>query len=131
MAADGTLTVGHTMTVTCAAGCAAVPGVSAFPADSLPLFTWTATGGAWDASGGVDWRAFQSKANVGAGSGLLGTVSNGLTTLAVDPTLVGMWVPVPATSSSTCTKGAWSVDTSFYYVCVAANTWRRTALTTW
>ena len=128
---DGTLTVGHSMTVNCASGCVAVPGVSAFPSDSVPLFAWTATGGTWDASGGVDWRAFQGTTSIGAGSGLLGTAANGLTTLSIDPTLIGMWVPVPANSSSTCTKGAWSLDSSFYYVCVAANTWRRTALTTW
>ncbi len=128
---DGTLTVGHTMTVNCASGCVAAPGISAFPSDAVPLFTWTATSGTWDSSGGVDWRAFQSTTNIGAGSGLLGAAANGLTTLSIDPTLVGMWVPVPGNSSSTCTKGAWSLDTSFYYVCVAANTWRRTALTTW
>ncbi|MBZ5610856.1 MAG: hypothetical protein LAP38_21545 [Acidobacteriia bacterium] len=128
---SGTLSVGHTMTVNCASGCLAVPGISAFPSNAIPLFTWTASNGVWNAGGGVDWRAFESTTNIGAGSGLLGATANGVTTLAIDPTLVGLWVPVPGTSSSTCTKGTWSVDTSFYYVCVAANSWRRTALTTW
>jgi hypothetical protein len=128
---NGNLTVGHSMTVSCASGCLAASGVTAFPANSIPLFTWTATNGTWDATGGTDWRAFQSTTNLGAGTGLLGATANGVTTLSLDPTLVGLWAPVPSTSSSACSAGAWSIDTSFYYVCVAANTWRRAALTTW
>lgn len=127
----GNLTVGHSMSVTCASGCVAVAAISAFPSNSVPLFTWTATNGTWDAHGGVDLRSFQSVTNVGAGAGLLGATANGVTTLSVDPTLVGLWAPVPLTSSSTCVQGTWSVDTSFYYLCVAANSWRRAALTTW
>lgn len=127
----GNLTVGHNLTVNCSSGCLAASGVTAFPADSIPLFTWTATNGTWDSSGGLDRRAFQSTTNVAAGAGLLGTTSNGRTTLSIDPTLVGTWAPVPSSSSSACTAGAWSFDTSFYYVCVATNTWRRVALATW
>jgi len=128
---SGTLTVGHTMSVNCATGCVSVSGISAFPSNSIPLFTWTAHTGAWDAGGGTDWRAFQSVTNVTAGSGLLATAANGVTTFSIDPTVVGLWSPVPATSSSACTRGAWSIDTSFFYVCVAANSWRRAALTSW
>jgi len=128
---SGNLTVGHSMSVTCASGCVAVAGVSAFPSNSLPLFTWTATNGVWNSGGGVDWRAFQSATNVAAGSGLLGATANGVTTISLDPTQVGLWVPVPLASSSACAVGTWSVDTSFYYICVAANSWRRAALTTW
>ena len=128
---SGNLTVGHNLTVTCSSGCVAVPGVTAFPSDSLPLFTWTATNGTWDTAGGADRRAFQSTANVYAAAGLLSITANGRTTLSVDPTVVGVLSPVPATSSSPCAQGAWSTDTSYYYVCVAANTWLRAALTTW
>jgi len=128
---SGALTVGHTMTLICASGCTAAAGISAFPSNSIPLFTWTATNGTWDTNGGTDWRAFQSTSNVVVGAGLLGASANGVTTLSIDPTLIGAWSAVPSTSSSACTKGAWSVDSSFYYVCVAANTWRRAALTTW
>ena len=128
---SGNLIVGHNLTVACASGCLAASGISAFPSNSLPLFTWTATNGAWDATGGTDWRAFQSTINVSAGTGLLNAAANGATTLSIDPTLVGLWTPVPPSSSSACSKGAWSVDSSYYYVCVAANTWRRAALTTW
>ena len=128
---SGNLTVGHNLTVTCASGCLAVAGVTAFPSNSIPIFTWTATNGTWDATGGTDWRAFQSTTNIAAGTGLLSATANGVTTLSIDPTLLALWVPVPPTSSTACTKGAWSVDSSYYYVCVAANTWLRAALTTW
>ncbi len=128
---SGNLTVGHNLSVSCNSGCAAAAGITAFPSDSIPLFTWTATNGTWDSSGGADRRAFQSATNVSASTGLLAAVSNGRTTLSVDPTLVGMWSAVPSTSSSPCAQGAWSVDSSFYYVCVATNTWRRAALASW
>ncbi|OCJ12457.1 hypothetical protein A6U86_05385 [Rhizobium sp. AC27/96] len=35
----------------------------------------------------------------------------------------------PASSTATCTQGTIQADASFVYVCVAANTWKRTALT--
>jgi hypothetical protein len=129
--ATGNLTVGHSMTVACSSGCAAVSGIGAFPSNSVPLFTWTATNGAWDPTGGVDWRAFQSTTIVAAGVGLIGITANGATTMSVDPTAVGLWAPVPATASSACAQGNWSADTSYYYVCVAPNSWKRTALTIW
>ena len=128
---SGNLTVGNNLTVACSSGCVAVTGITAFPSGSIPLFSWTATNGAWDTAGGTDLRAFQSTTNVSAGVGLVGTSSSGRTTLAVDPTLVGIWSPAPASSSSVCAQGAWSMDTSYYYVCVAANTWLRVAITTW
>lgn len=102
----GNLTVGNNLAVTCSSGCRVVPGVTAFPPDSIPLFTWTATNGAWDTAGRVDRRAFQSTTNVSAGTGLLATTANGATTLAIDPTLLALWAAVPSTSSSACTPGA-------------------------
>jgi len=128
---SGTLTVGHNLTVTCASGCVAASGITAFPNNSIPLFTWTATNGTWNTTGGTDWRAFQSSINIAAGSGLLSATANGLTTLSIDPSQVGLWAPVPPTSSTPCGQGSWSVDNSYFYVCVAANTWLRAALTTW
>lgn len=38
---------------------------------------------------------------------------------------------VPETASSTGTVGQVAWDTSYFYVCVATNTWKRTALSTW
>jgi hypothetical protein len=37
----------------------------------------------------------------------------------------------PATSSSAGVAGQIAWDASYVYVCVAANTWKRTAITTW
>ncbi len=34
----------------------------------------------------------------------------------------------PVTSSAACTKGSMQYDASFLYVCVAANTWKRSAM---
>ena len=38
---------------------------------------------------------------------------------------------VPATSSSVGTAGNIKFTSSYFYVCVSANTWVRTSLTTW
>jgi hypothetical protein len=54
---NGLLTVGHALSLACSSGCRALSGIAAFPADSIPLFTWTATNGVWDDSGGSDLRA--------------------------------------------------------------------------
>jgi hypothetical protein len=65
----GLLTVGSNVTATCSSACVAQSGVTAFPTDSIPLFTWSATGGSWDANGGADQRAFLSSKSVTAGVG--------------------------------------------------------------
>lgn len=37
----------------------------------------------------------------------------------------------PASSSASCVKGTINLDASFFYFCVATNTWKRAALATW
>jgi hypothetical protein len=37
-------------------------------------------------------------------------------------------VAVPATSTSACTTGQEAASSTYFYVCVAANTWMRAAL---
>ena len=127
----GTLTVGSNLTLTCSTGCQAVSGVTSFPASAVPLFTWSSTTGTWDASGGMDYRAFLSGRAITAGTGLVGVDLGGTATLSVDATLVALRVPAPATSSSACTAGVWATDGTYYYVCVSTNSWKRTALATW
>ena len=39
-------------------------------------------------------------------------------------------LPAPATSSAPCTAGQFADDAKYHYVCVAANTWKRVALST-
>ena len=128
IASSGALTVGHNVTASCSSGCAAQAGVAAFPADAVPLFTWSATSGAWDAGGGIDLRAFLSSKNVTPGTGLLSVSGSGATTLSIDTTVTGQRTTVPATSTSACSVGTWAADTSFYYVCVSTNGWKRAAL---
>jgi hypothetical protein len=41
------------------------------------------------------------------------------------------WSSVPASATASGTAGQTSYDSSYYYVCVATNTWVRTALSTW
>lgn len=124
----GVLTVGHNVTASCSTGCTAQSGVSGFPADAIPLFTWTATSGAWDASGGTDQRAFLSSQVLASTTGIQITQTSGQNSIGVDTTVVGLRVAVPSTSSASCVTGTWASDTNFYYVCVSANTWKRATL---
>lgn len=41
---------------------------------------------------------------------------------------LGIPTGTPATSGAACTKGAVQYDSSFLYICVATNTWKRSAL---
>jgi len=40
-------------------------------------------------------------------------------------------VTVPSTATSTGVAGQYAYDTNYFYVCIATNTWKRTALVTW
>jgi hypothetical protein len=46
-------------------------------------------------------------------------------------TKVGPWVAVPSTATSTGVAGQMAYASGFLYVCVATNTWKRTALASW
>jgi hypothetical protein len=76
--------------------CAVDAGV-AFPTDSIPLFTWTASGGSWDALGGVDYRAFLSTLRVVGGPGMSVVSLNGTVTAGVDATSVPNYLTALAT----------------------------------
>jgi len=126
----GALTVGSNVTATCNSGCTALSGVTSFPVDAIPLFTWSATGGTWDATGGADQRAFLSSKSVTVGPGITSTEISGKTQLSADTSVIGLRVTAPGTSSTACTTGSWATDGSYFYLCTAANTWRRAALST-
>jgi hypothetical protein len=127
----GALTVGHNLTANCTAGCIGQSGVTSFPTDAIPLFTWSATSGTWDAAGGVDQRALLSSKSIVASTGLTSAESSGKTIVTVDSTVVSLRTSVPATSSAACATGTWATDSSYYYLCVSLNSWRRAALSTW
>jgi hypothetical protein len=138
LSSQGLITIGNSMGVTCS-GCTALNGVTQFPADSIPLFTWSATSGAWDATGGVDVRAFLSNKSIIAGTGIMTADAAGQTAVSVDTAAVAAMltpsfavrVGAPVTAADACTPGNYATDTSFFYECVASNTWLRVALTTW
>lgn len=125
---SGNLAAGSNISLTCS-GCLYVPGVNSFPSDSIPLFSWTVTAGAFDAAGGTDFRAFLSSKNLVSGPGVLISESAGTSTVSIDPLIVSTFVSTPpATSSATCSTGQFSFDANYYYLCIAANSWKRVAL---
>ena len=85
--ADGVLTVGHTMNVTCSNSCVATVGITGFPVDSIPLYSWNAAGGSWGATG-MDWRSWISRSTLLAGTGIVAIESGGQTTIGIDTTAV-------------------------------------------
>jgi hypothetical protein len=88
LTSTGVLTIGHNVTVASSSGCFAQAGVTSFPPDSIPLYTWTATNGTWDTSGGADYRAMLGSRGIAAGAGLVSVDSAGRTTLSVDGLIV-------------------------------------------
>jgi hypothetical protein len=127
----GALTIGGGLTVGCSSNCNVQPGAAAFPDDTVPLFTWSATSGTWDTSGMIDYRAFLSNRPITPGTGLIGADSGGTLTLSADASLLGLRTAAPGTSSTACVTGSWAMDSSFFYVCAATNSWRRTATSSW
>jgi hypothetical protein len=104
---------------------------TSFPAASLPLGTISYTNGAFDSPGVTDFRAFLSRNAITGGSGLIVTAVGTTNTIAADPTVLALYVGPPATAAAPCSVNNWSYDLSYYYVCVAPNTWRRVAITSW
>jgi len=92
----GNLTVGHNLTLSCSAGCTAVSGITAFPVNSIPLFTWAATSNTWDPTG-VDRRAFLSAKTLGAGAGIVTVEAGSQTQVAVDSATVPTYLTATAT----------------------------------
>jgi hypothetical protein len=111
--------------------CVAQSGITAFPQDSIPLFTWTVTGGTLDALDGTDFRAFLSTKVVVPGAGISTLDAGGATVVSVDQAVVALRVPVPAVSTSACTAGSWSTDGTYFYFCVSTNSWKRAAVSSW
>lgn len=129
LSSAGVLTVGHNMNLTCAGGCTAQSSVSSFPPDSLPIASWNASSGTW--TSGTNLQTSGSRDLTSIGSGLLSVNVGGATKISTDPTVVGLRTSVPSSASSACSSGAWAADTSYYYICVGTNTWKRTSLVSW
>lgn len=52
-------------------------------------------------------------------------------TVTINGNPVSYKVAVPASATATGSVGQWAADSSYLYVCIAANTWVRAALATW
>lgn len=92
----GNLTVGHNLTLSCSTGCVATPGVTAFPVNTVPIFTWSATSGSWDPSG-TDRRAFLSAKALVAGAGIVTIDAGAQTQVAVDSATVPTFLTATTT----------------------------------
>lgn len=111
--ANGVLTVGHSMTVSCV-GCTAMGGITSFPPDVIPLFTWQASNGGWITGGGRDLRGWLSGTNLQAGTGMVVVESGGNTTVAVDSAVVPTYLAGSATLSfPAIAAGSCSADLTF------------------
>ena len=51
--------------------------------------------------------------------------------VAIGGNPVGVKVAVPASATASGSVGQWAADSTYLYVCIAANTWVRSALATW
>ncbi|MGI8991378.1 MAG: hypothetical protein ACR2I2_17570 [Bryobacteraceae bacterium] len=88
LTSDGLLNAGTNLPVTCSAGCNVTAGATAFPSNSIPLFTWTALNSAWDANGGRDYRGFLTGKSVIGGTGTAASDLGWQTILGVDTAVV-------------------------------------------
>jgi hypothetical protein len=96
---NGVLTVGHNLTLSCTAPCTAVSGVNSFPLNSLPLYSWSASGGSWDTTGGIDKRAVLSTKLLTAGTGIVTLESGSSTNVSVDAAVVPQYLTATGTLS--------------------------------
>jgi hypothetical protein len=129
----GVLTIGSNLTISSCTGCTAVAGITNFPANAIPLWTWTAASvtGVWDLNGFVDQRSFQSAKVIIPGPGVVVTEAPGSTTIGIDTSALLILVQsTPSNSSSACAPGAIWSDANYIYVCVASGTIKRAALST-
>ena len=110
----GTLTVGSSMALSCAGHCTVASGVSAFPANSIPLYTWTASGGSWDLTGATDRRGWLASMTLVSGTGMVTVQSGGQTTVAVDSAVVPTFLTSTATLAfPLIAAGTCSADLTF------------------
>jgi len=80
-------------------------------------------------SGGFTTTRPDAPNNIVSVAAVLSSGTNGI--LFVRPSVEDIWQGVPATATSAGRKGDNAFDANYFYVCVATNTWKRVALSTW
>jgi hypothetical protein len=90
-----------------------------------------------NASGGVGlgnaYRAVDPGANnlIVEGNLGIGVTNPGVKLEINSDSFILRTAKTPASASATCTTGMMAWDSDYVYVCIATNTWKRSALTTW
>ena len=114
MDSAGNLTVQTALSLSCSGACITTSSGAGFPVNSIPLYTWTATTGMWDANGGIDRRGWLSSSNLLAGAGIMTVQSGGQTTIAVDAAVVPTYLTgTAALDFPSIPAGACSADLTF------------------
>ena len=54
-----------------------------------------------------------------------------ITASHIDVTSMSLFATAPASATSPGTMGQMAYDSNFFYICVALNSWKRTALSSW
>lgn len=54
-----------------------------------------------------------------------------ITASHIDVTSMSLFTTAPASATSQGTMGQMAYDSNFFYICVALNSWKRTALSSW
>lgn len=80
-------------------------------------------------SGGLTATRPDAPNNIVSVAIVVSSANNG--TLFVRPSVEDIWQAVPVTATSAGRKGDNAFDANYFYVCVATNTWKRVALSTW
>lgn len=111
---NGVLTAGHNLALSCTAPCVSVGGITGFPANSVPLFTWLATNNTWNSGTGTDYRAFLGTQNITAGSGVAVSTNGSLITVGVDTAVVPTYLSASAALDfATIAAGSCATDQTF------------------
>jgi len=78
------------------------------------MYTWTATGGAWDTTGGLDKRALLSGKILSAGAGIVTVDTGSNTNISVDSAAVPTYLTASATLNfGAIASGACAADLTF------------------
>jgi hypothetical protein len=94
--------------------------------NSVPTALWFHTGDNWTDAGAAPRMVIDQTGNIGVAT------SAPTQKLDVNDTSIRIEQPMtPASSASACNQGQIAWDASYVYVCVATNTWKRSALSSW
>ncbi len=94
--------------------------------NSVPTALWFHTGDNWTDAGASPRMVIDQTGNIG--------VATSAPTQKLDVNDSGIRIEqsmTPTSSGEACNQGQIAWDTSYVYVCVAANTWKRSALASW